>query len=119
MSIIEGKNNDFIEENCIFDFQGKQIKYGGSYLLKRKDNNLREGILYLFTTTYEDGRYKDFHVGTWDGSKKVHAIRLNSWTSNFGDTRHHFWFIWDKVKFWGINAGDNDIVRCREYKNQD
>jgi len=119
-TILRGQNNDFIEKDCILNFRGKQFEADGAYLFKRKDNGLREGILYHYPVySGENNRFVDHFLGIWNGSVKVHAVVMNQWRSNFGDERTHFFFRWtDGKKFWGINAGDNDIVRVKEYKNQ-
>ena len=119
-NIVEGERKDFIEQDCCLEVEGKSYYAGGAWLLLNKKTGLREGVLYLHREIKEKCGAKWIHwfVGTWDGSKRVRALCLNEWRSNFGDTRSHFFFVWDDVRFWGINAGDNDIVRCREYKNQ-
>lgn len=117
--VIKGNRGDHIEVNCCIEFEGKSFCSGGSWLMRRKDTGLLQGILYLFREfSGENDRFVNFFVGTWDGSMKVHAVRLNTWKGNFGDERMHFYFKWQGKKFWGISAGDNDIVRCREYKRQ-
>lgn len=122
-TIIEGQNHDFIEQDCVFEFEGRAFEYGGSYLLKRTDTGLREGILYLYRIQKgnppEPTGPCQYKIGTWDGSIKVHAVCYRSWQSNFGDERKAFTFHWkDGKRFWGVNAGNNDIVRVKEYKNQ-
>lgn len=120
--IVRGERNDFIETKCVFTFEGRDFEAGGSWIMVNKETGLREGVLYH----YEEKGYNNdgvhvttnHFVGTWDGSIKVHAVRLNSWRSNFGDERSHYYFKWDGIKFYGIQAGDNEIVRCREYKYQ-
>lgn len=122
-TIIEGKHNDFIEKDCCFKHEGTEFCSGGSWLLKRIDTGLRQGVFYHYPENHYNKQgirtHTNHFIGTWDGSTKVHAVVLNKWRSNFGDERIHFCFKWiDGKKFWGINAGDNCIVRVREYKNQ-
>ena len=120
-NLIKGQNNDFIETDCVFNFNNHSFEAGGSYMVKNKKTNLLQGILYLFEEKSEHptlGKCTNYFIGTWDGSIKVHAVRTGYWKSNWGDERSSFFFIWDKIKFYGINAGDNDIVRCKQYKNQ-
>lgn len=111
------KDNTFIEQECTINFKGKQFTCGGSWLCRNIKTGLREGILYHFPV--KENGYTNHFIGSWDGSKKVHAVRLNAWKNNFGDERNHFYFIMDGIKFYGISSGDNDIVRVKEYKNQD
>lgn len=80
-------------------------------MLRRKDTGLMEGVLYEF----DGGKM----LGTWDGSIKVSAFKTNIWRSNWGDKRTHYTFRWNNKRFWGINAGDNQIVRCKEYKKEE
>jgi hypothetical protein len=121
--IIKDKHNQaFIEKDCEITVQNKVFSSGGAWIMKRKDNNLFEGVLYLYRRKIYNKKNihtaTQYFVGTWDGNKKVQAVKLNEWINNYGDIRQHFYFIWEGVKFWGINYGDNDIVRCKQYKNQ-
>jgi len=117
--IINGDNRDFAEQNCCIEMNGKKFCSGGSWIMVNTRTKLREGILYLYRENHgEDKRLVRYFVGTWDGSKKVQACSTGYWRSNFGDERRSFSFRWDGIRFHGINAGDNDIVRCREYRRQ-
>lgn len=114
--MVQGRHGEFVEEKCCIEHEGKEFCAGGAWIMRRKDTGLREGILYLFRERHE--HFVNYFVGTWDGSKKAHAVCLRTWRSNFGDERRSFYFLWEGTKFWGVNAGDNDVVRVREYKNQ-
>lgn len=109
---INGQEGDFIETDCYIEFKGEKLFCnGGSYLVQRKDNKLLQGILYL-----REDKDSFYTVGTWDGSIQVKATCTKTWRSNLGDMRSHFTFKWNNKEFWGINAGDNCLVRCKEYK---
>ena len=111
-------NIGHIEQDCCIE----QYSSGGSWLLRSKINGLLQGTLYVFPEKIhnKNGEHvaTDYFIGTWDGKKKVHAIKTNTWRGNFGDERHHFFFKWEGHEFWGVQAGDNDIVRCRAYKSE-
>ena len=110
----------FIETNCCIKHEGKQFCANGAWIAKRKDTGLLEGILYHFPVKQynKEGVHcaTNHFVGTWDGKVKIHAVLLREWRNNMGDIRKHFFFIYNGMKLWGRNAGDNDIVRCKQYK---
>jgi len=105
-----------IESRCCIIHKGREFCSGGSWMMRRKSSGLMEGVLYHYKTK-DNGRVRH-EVGTWDGDVKVPALLLRRWRSNWGDERQAFAFTWNGRRFWGVNAGDNEIVRCREYKNQ-
>jgi hypothetical protein len=107
----------FIEQDCKIVHEGKTFESGGSWMMQRADTKQYVGILYLYTTTIAPGRVT-YHVGTWDGSKKVPCSVFSHWRGNFGDKRLALRFHWDGMAFTGIQAGDNQIVRCKQLKGR-
>ena len=107
------ERTEFIETDCSIVFDGVSFESGGAFLMQQQDTGKRSGILYAFTKG--NGAATEVSVGTWDGSRKVKAIRGREWVSNFGDIRQSVWFKWQGIPYYGIwYKSGSDIIRCRE-----
>lgn len=116
ITIINSNHPEFVETDCKIKFQNYEISANGSWLLKNEKTNLLEGMLYLVSKKHNTTI--NYFVTTWDNSQQWHAVLMNRWRSNFGDIRQSFFLIINGIKFYGLNAGNNDIVRIKQYKNQ-
>lgn len=71
---------------------------------------------------WQGGRtYKDFRVSNWAGTwKSPRAYATKSFTPGFncGERWHVYFTGPDGKKWYGINQGNNQIVRARRLKNQ-
>lgn len=65
-------------------------------------------VLYLFNGS----------VGQWASNvtERFKIIRQRVSKNNWGITRLDVWFRIDGKLWWGVNIGDNDIVRARKIK---
>lgn len=58
-----------------------------------------------------------WEIVSWNGELLADTVRLiRKHKSNMGDTRMHFRFLYGNDVWYGLNAGDNDIIRCKRTK---
>jgi hypothetical protein len=56
-------------------------------------------------------------VRNWPGTLSFVAKRAHRSINNWGAQRLDVWFTdSDGQQWWGVNCGDNDIIRCRRLK---
>lgn len=69
-----------------------------------------KAILYLFRNPLS--------VGTWASEpfQRSPVYRTTSSRNNWGVLRQDVWFRTNGQNWWGVNLGDNDIVRCKRIK---
>jgi hypothetical protein len=107
---------------------------GDAEIQAMRDNG--KGLLYFYYTrkpecTLENPRWKieqnggftysDFKVSNWCGSWKVSAYARRSLSAAFGGPidRWDVWFTGPDGKQWyGVNKGDNQILRARRLKGR-
>lgn len=119
--IVREKQGAFVETRCVFktkDDNGRTRSFesGGSWLLKRCDTGLLEGILYA--------QPKKGTVGSWDGALQIEAEFGQVWHSAFRDFHGRpqenqlARFKYKGMQFSGIlyNRQWSDIVRVRQVK---
>lgn len=68
-------------------------------------------VLYLFHSPC-------LSVGTWasEPHQRARVERTSHSRNNWGILRQDVWFKADGAMWWGMNIGDNDIVRCKRIK---
>lgn len=71
------------------------------------------GVFYLF------GPFGSCSVGHWCSKpdQRFAVVRQRKSTTNWGHPRIDVWFKFDGSLWWGVNIGDNDIVRARKIKD--
>lgn len=70
-----------------------------------------KAILYLFPTD------QGYSVGTWASKPHQRAsCTFRQSRNNWGAVRTDVWFQANGQNWWGVNIGDNDIVRCKRLK---
>ena len=69
-------------------------------------------VLYLF------GQFGSCEVGQWASKQgqRFKVLNQRQSTTNWGHTRIDVWFRIDGDLWWGVNIGDNDLVRARKIK---
>jgi hypothetical protein len=109
--ILRGEDEGtFIEQECVFEHEGRQYEAGGSFIGRHRKSGRLGGLLYVYRT---EGRPS--HVGSWGGDLKVPARFCREWQSNMGDMRQSVYFEMEDTPFFGVwYKSMNDIVRCRE-----
>lgn len=57
-----------------------------------------------------------YQITTWPGTLKIKPTYYRTGRHNIGRTRVDVWFEAAGRKWWGVNIGDNQILRCRTVK---
>lgn len=99
-----------LEQECVFEFEGRKFESGGAYIGRHKETGRLEGLLYVHR---EDGEPR--YVGSWGGGLRIPARFGREWRSAFGDLRQSVYFTMEGTPFYGIYyKSGSAIVRCRE-----
>lgn len=112
--VIDKETGAFIDQNCVFDFQGKKFESGGAWICKRVDNGKFGGRVYA--TCEKDERRGT--VQNWHGTLKMPAYFGKIYRSNFGDRRRSVWFTYKNMSFQGMwcNIDYNELVTVKQIK---
>ena len=101
----------FIDQNCIFNFQGKSFESGGAFLAINKKTGKLGGILYANS--------KEKIVSNWHGTIKINAKFGKVFNSNFYQVKRQYcWFTYQGKNFIGINYNCDwqDCISVREIR---
>lgn len=70
-------------------------------------------------STLSASGYRWFRVTNWPGTLDVPAYgRMRRYAGGFGTQRTDVWFQFAGARWYGVNRGDNGILRCRRLKRK-
>jgi hypothetical protein len=100
----------FIDENCIFEFEGTKFESGGAFLAKRVDNGKYVGQVYA--------QWDKQEVRNWHGDIKIPAFYGPEYRSNMGDLRQSVYFHYQGKLLFGTwySKEWNQLVRVKEVR---
>lgn len=85
----------------------------GAERIRKEMHDTGKGTLYL---TKDD--QQEWLITDWPGEIKIKPTAVSRGRHNIGKDRYDAWFKLDDEKWYGVNIGDNQILRCKRLKQQ-